>query len=70
MKLIKIGSDPTCNIVLNSEYVSAHHADLTILDNGDIFIEDKDSTNGTFLGKKKLNPLQEVQVRRGELSKL
>ncbi|MCF0126256.1 MAG: FHA domain-containing protein [Clostridia bacterium] len=70
MKLIKIGSDPSCNIVLNSEYVSAHHADLTILDNGDIFIEDKDSTNGTFLGKKKLNPLQEVQVRRGDLIKL
>lgn len=69
MKLLKIGSDSSCDIVINSDYVSSYHADLTLLDNGDIIIEDKNSTNGTFVGKKKINPNQEVPVRRGDLVK-
>ena len=67
MKLIKIGSSSSCDIVINSKYVSAHHADLTLLDNGDIILEDKDSTNGTFVGNKKIDANQEVSVRRGDL---
>lgn len=67
MKLIKIGSSSACDIVINSKYVSAHHADLTLLDNGDIILEDKDSTNGTFVGNKKVEAGQEIPVRRGDL---
>lgn len=69
MKLIKIGSSPSvCDIVLNSPYVSAHHADITLLDNGDILIEDKGSSNGTFVGaqKTKLEPGREVPIHRGD----
>lgn len=66
MKLLKIGSSPSCDIVLNSEFVSSHHADITVLDNGEIVIEDKNSTNGTYVGTKKINPNQEVQVKRGD----
>ena len=69
MRLIKIGSDSSCDIVINSDYVSAHHADLTLLDNGEIILEDKNSTNGTFVGKKRINPNQETTVRRGDLIK-
>lgn len=69
MKLLKIGSSPSCDIVLNSNYVSSHHADLTLLDNGDILIEDKGSTNGTMIGSKKILPHQEVNVHRGDLVK-
>lgn len=67
MKLIKIGSSSQCDIVIHDKYVSAHHADLTLLDNGDIYLEDKDSTNGTFVGNKKIDPNKEVSVRRGDL---
>ena len=67
MKLIKIGSSSACDIVINNKYVSAHHADLTLLDNGDIILEDKDSTNGTFVGNKKVEAGQEIPVRRGDL---
>lgn len=70
MKLLKIGSAPSCDIVLNSEFVSSHHADITILDNGEIVIEDKNSTNGTFVGTKKLNPNQEVPIKRGDYVRL
>lgn len=67
MKLIKIGSSPSCNIVINSPYVSGVHAEMTILDNGEIFIEDKNSTNGTFVGGQRLTPNVETPVRRGDL---
>lgn len=66
MKLLKIGSSPSCDIVLNSEFVSSHHADITVLDNGDIVLEDKNSTNGTFVGNKRITPNQEVPIRRGD----
>ena len=39
MKLLKIGSSPSCNVVIGSPYVSGVHAELTLLDNGEIFIE-------------------------------
>lgn len=69
MRLIKIGSSASCDIVLNSKYVSSHHADLTLLDNGDILIEDKNSTNGTFVGVNKIPANQEITIRRGDLIK-
>lgn len=68
MKLLKVGSSPSCDIVLNNEYVSSYHADITILDNGDIFIEDKNSRNGTYIGvnKKRIEPGQEYPIHRGD----
>lgn len=69
MKLLKIGSGNTCNIVLHSPYVSALHAEMVLMDNGDIFIEDK-STNGTFIGQQRLRPNVETKVQRGDLIKL
>ena len=69
MKLLKIGSSASCDIVLNSQYVSSHHADLTLLDNGDILIEDKNSTNGTYVGVNKIPSNQEITIRRGDLVK-
>lgn len=66
MKLLTIGRSPSCNIVLNSEKVSSLHAEITVLDNGDIFLEDKNSTNGTFVGNNKVNANIEVPVRKGD----
>lgn len=67
MKLLKIGSSPSCNIVINSPYVSGVHAEMTLLDNGEIFIEDKNSTNGTFVSNQRLTPNVETPLRRGDL---
>ena len=69
MKLLKIGSSPSCDIVLDSEFVSGLHAEITVLDNGDIVLEDKHSTNGTFVGNKKISPNQEITIRRGDYVK-
>jgi len=72
MRLLKIGSSPACDIVVNSPFVSGHHADITLLDSGEILIEDKGSRNGTFVGpnRNRLRPGEEVPIRRGDLVRL
>ncbi len=66
MKLLKIGSSPVCDIVLHSPYVSALHAEITVLDDGGIIIEDKGSSNGTFVKKQRLDANVETPIRRGD----
>ena len=65
MRLLKIGTAATCDIILNSEYVSSLHSEILILDSGEILLTDKNSKNGTFIGNKKINPNQEYPLRRG-----
>lgn len=66
MRLIVIGRDPQqASIVVNSQYISNYHAEIILLDNGDMFLVDK-STNGTFLNGVKLTPGKEVAVKRGD----
>lgn len=66
MKLLKVGRSASCDIVLQSENVSALHAEILILDSGEIFIEDKNSSNGTRVGNRKITPNTEVPIRRGD----
>lgn len=66
MILLKIGRSASCNIVLNSPNVSALHAEMIVLDNGEIFITDKNSSNGTYVSGNPISPNTEVQVRRGD----
>ena len=51
---ITLGRDPTCDIPLDEETISARHAKLTYHHN-QWWIEDLNSTNGTSLNKSKLN---------------
>ena len=67
MKILKIGSGSKCDIKLDSEYVSAYHAELLIMDNGELLLTDKDSRNGTFVKNKKISPNVEVSIKRGDL---
>lgn len=67
MRLLKIGHDASCDIILYSNKVSKIHAELTLLDNGDILIEDLGSLNGTFVMNQPLQPRKQVNVRRGDL---
>lgn len=66
MKLVVIGSSSDSHIVLSSPYVSSYHAEILLLDNGDIILEDKGSRNGTFLNDNKLQPNKEVVIKRGD----
>lgn len=66
MRLIKIGRDATCDIVLHSDKVSSLHAELTLTNSGDILLEDKNSRNGTFIQNRQIAPGNPVSVRRGD----
>lgn len=66
MRLLKIGRDMSCDIALHSTKVSSLHAELTLLNNGDILLEDKGSVNGTFVMNVPIKPGKPVNVRRGD----
>lgn len=66
MKLLTIGSSPSAQIRINSEYTSSIHAELLLLDNGDIILTDKGSKNGTFVQNKQISPDTEINIRRGD----
>lgn len=53
MPAIVIGRDPTCDLVLQEEIVSSHHARLSYHHN-QWWIEDLQSTNGTYLNDERL----------------
>lgn len=66
MRLISIGSSTAAHLQLSSRYVSGYHAELLLLDNGDILLTDKGSKNGTFLNDMRLTPNKEVAVKHGD----
>ena len=66
MRLLKIGRDATCDIVMHSDKVSSLHAELTLLNSGDIMLEDKGSRNGTFIMNQPIKPNKPVNVKRGD----
>ena len=66
MRLLKIGRDASNNIVLHSEKASSLHAEITLMDSGDIMLEDKGSHNGTFIQNRPIKPGVPVSIRRGD----
>ena len=67
MKLLRIGSNNCCSIIYHNPYVSGVHAELLMTDDGQMFLSDKNSTNGTFVGNTRISPNEEVKVQRGDL---
>lgn len=66
MRLLKIGRDVSNDIVMHSERVSSLHAEITLMDSGDILLEDKGSHNGTFVQNTPIKPGKPVSIRRGD----
>lgn len=66
MKLIVIGSNSNSHIRLNSQFVSGYHAELLLLDNGEILLTDKGSKNGTYINDQRLQPNKEIPIKRGD----
>jgi pSer/pThr/pTyr-binding forkhead associated (FHA) protein len=63
----KIGRDETCAIQFDEEIVSRVHAEVK-LENGQWWLEDLNSTNGTFLNGQKINRIQitsDLQIELG-----
>ena len=66
MQTFIIGRDADNQIVLNDKLVSRHHAQLTILDNGQAMIKDLGSSNGTYVNG---NRVTEVYLNSGDTVK-
>ncbi|MCQ2181977.1 MAG: FHA domain-containing protein [Bacteroidales bacterium] len=66
MRLISIGKSTSCTVCIPNDFVSSYHAEILLLDNGDIFLTDCNSKNGTFLNGKRIASNVEVPVRRGD----
>ncbi len=58
---IVIGRNPECALVVDDDYASGRHCRLYAAD-GQWFVEDLGSTNGTFLGRDRLTQPRPVQT--------
>ena len=61
-EILFIGRDPACDIVLPNQNVSRFHAKLIRRD-GRFYIEDNNSTNGTFVNGMLLDRICEISAR-------
>nr|WP_308428460.1 FHA domain-containing protein [Nocardiopsis terrae] len=58
---VLIGRAPDSTLVITDDYASGRHARV-YSENGRWFVEDLNSTNGTYLGQQKLNRPQPITV--------
>jgi pSer/pThr/pTyr-binding forkhead associated (FHA) protein len=53
-KTITIGSSKDNDLRLANKYISSHHASISLLKNGNFYLLDMDSRNGSFINDKKV----------------
>ena len=66
--LIKIGSAPENDIVLKDEVVSRFHARIRITENGECWLKDLQSINGTSVNEVKLDTQERMLMDSDEIS--
>ena len=58
---VLIGRAPSCTLVLDDDYSSSRHARI-YPENGQWYVEDLGSTNGTFVGRQKITEPTAVTI--------
>lgn len=56
-KVVRIGRDPSSDVALDPEQdsqASTNHAQIMLMDNGEVLLSDLGSSNGTFVGGQKV----------------
>jgi len=69
MKIIKVGRAPENDIIIQDSLVSANHLAFTQDNEGNIFIQDFMSTNGTFVNEQKIDN-QPIILKSGDKVKI
>ena len=62
-----VGRDPECDIVVDLDNVSRRHARFTV-GNHRVYVEDLDSTNGTYVGNDEIR--EQTELRSGDFVKV
>jgi hypothetical protein len=62
-----IGRHSTCDIVLRSISMSRFHASIGFTPSEGFYLTDLNSTNGTWVNRRRLEPLQRVWLQDGDL---
>ncbi len=57
---VRIGSAPDNDIVIRDDVVSRHHAEIRIAENGETWLKDLNSINGTFVNGAKMGPVERM----------
>jgi ABC transport system ATP-binding/permease protein len=63
--VVSVGRTPDNQIIVNHPQVSSKHAQIVMAD-GQLFLEDRGSANGTYVRGQRLPPGQRVAVANGE----
>lgn len=58
------------DLAVNLPQLSGHHATVQLFKNGNVFVQDNQSTNGTFVEGRRLQPGERVQVKPGQRIRL
>ncbi|AKU89637.1 GGDEF domain-containing protein [Vulgatibacter incomptus] len=67
--VLGIGRDPANRVVVEQESVSRRHCEIRVRD-GQAFLQDLGSTNGTYLNDSEIHPPREELLRSGDLLKV
>ena len=70
MKVIKIGRGPENDHVVHDDYVSTFHCEIFKDSQGDAYIEDTNSRNGTFINGREIPKQMERKLNRGDVVKI
>lgn len=63
--VVSVGRDPGNDLVIDAPSISRQHAILRV-DIGGVWIEDRHSSNGTFIGGQRLNPEAPMRIPPGK----
>lgn len=61
-----IGRSSNANIKINNQYVSGKHVALILDTNGNVQVKDLSSSNGTYIGGRKLDPNIFYELKQGD----
>ena len=64
----RIGSAPDNDLVLKSDVVSRHHAEIRIAENGETWLKDLNSSNGTFVNGERLKRQERMLMDLDDIS--
>ncbi|MBO4630533.1 MAG: FHA domain-containing protein [Lentisphaeria bacterium] len=64
----RIGSAPGNDLVLDTDVISLHHAEIRIAENGETWLKDLHSSNGTFVNGERLGRQERMLMDSDEIS--